>query len=263
MKAMKFLTKAEIAAACPAALESGQANHLSEKYVHVSTITLIDDMDKLGWKVSEAKQVRSKKKDEQFRKHMVTFRNEEITITSQDGETVYPQILVTNSHDGSSSFQFRAGLFRLVCTNGLVVATEDFGKEAIRHKGYSFEEVKSKVMEMVQQLPLTVETLNRFREVDLNYEQQMEFALKAIGIRFGENGASIEPEAVLEPRRSEDRGSDLWVVFNRVQENLTQGGFKYQAASGRNKTARRIKNYMRDLELNQQLYALAEEFANG
>lgn len=257
---MKFLTKEEIQAKAPAVASTQAASNVSEKYVHVPTMELVDDMAELGWGVSDVKQVGSKKGLTNFKKHLVTFRNENIVIKGEDGETVYPQILLTNSHDGLSSFQFRAGLFRLVCTNGLVISTQDFGQMRIRHKGYSFEELKKTVMELVEKLPVTVETLNKFREVTLSEEQKHELALKAVGIRFGENGAEVDVQEILKPTRKEDEGSDLWTVFNVIQEKVVRGNFKYKTIKGRNKTARSIKNFNRDLQLNEQLYELAESF---
>lgn len=257
---MKFLTKEEIQQKAPAVASTQAASNVSDKYVHVPTMELVDDMSKLGWGVSDVKQVGSKKGLTNFKKHLVTFRNENIVIKGEDGETVYPQILLTNSHDGLSSFQFRAGLFRLVCTNGLVISTQDFGQMRIRHKGYSFEELKNTVMELVEKLPVTVETLNKFREVTLSEEQKQELALKAVGIRFGENGAEVDVQELLKPTRKEDEGSDLWTVFNVIQEKMVRGSFKYKTIKGRNKTARSIKNFNRDLELNEQLYELAESF---
>ena len=259
-KVMKFLTKEEIQEQAPAVASTQAASNVSDKYVHVPTMELVDDMAKLGWGVSDVKQVGSKKGLNKFKKHLVTFRNESIVIKGDDGETVYPQILLTNSHDGLSSFQFRAGLFRLVCSNGLVIATEDFGQMRIRHKGYSFQELKKTVMELVEELPVTVETLNKFREVVLSDEQKHELAMKAIGIRFGENGAEVDVQEILKPTRKQDEGSDLWTVFNVIQEKMVRGKFKYKTIKGRNKTARTIKNFNRDVKLNEELYQLAESF---
>jgi len=260
---MQTLSREEILEKAPAVLSTTTAGNVSKHYVHVPTVELIDDMEKLGWKVVDVKQgVGRKHNRAQHRKHMVIFRNESIVMKSDDGETVYPQILLTNSHDGLSAFQFRAGLFRLICSNGLVVATKDFGSLRILHKGYSFDHLKSVVMGLVEQLPATVETLNRFREVVLTEEQKVEFALKALGIRFGERGMEVAPEEILKPTREEDKGDDLWAIFNVVQEKMIRGGFHYKAETGRNKTARSIKNLTRDIQVNEQLYALAESYVN-
>jgi len=210
----------------------------------------------------DVKQRKTRKQEEggSFSRHMVIFRNDDVVISSEDGEVVYPQILLSNSHDGLSSFQFRAGLFRLVCSNGLVIATKEFGAMTIRHKGYSFEELTKTVMGLVEALPVTIETLNKFREVILTDEQKVEMALAALGIRFGEGGAAVSAEEILLPTRAEDAGNDLWRVFNVIQEKMMRGGFKYKASSGRNKTARSIKNFNRDIELNEKLYQLAESY---
>ena len=61
-----------------------------------------------------------------FQKHLVVFRNNDIIIEGKDNDTVYPQVLLTNSHDGKNAFTFTAGLFRLVCENGLVISTQEF-----------------------------------------------------------------------------------------------------------------------------------------
>jgi hypothetical protein len=97
---MQFLTKEEIQAKAPAVASLQAASNVSEKYVHVPTMELIDDMAKLGWGVADVKQAGSKRGGEAFKKHMVTFRNENVIIKGEDGETVYPQILLSNSHDG-------------------------------------------------------------------------------------------------------------------------------------------------------------------
>jgi hypothetical protein len=99
------MTRQDIAAKAPAVLETGVSSNVSAKYVHVPTIELIEDMEKLGWNVVDVKQVGSKKAGANaYKKHLVTFRNEAVVIKSEDGETVYPQILLSNSHDGLSAF---------------------------------------------------------------------------------------------------------------------------------------------------------------
>lgn len=257
------LTAEEIGAKAPAVLNQAHAPKLSQKYVHVPTVQLIEDMEKLGWKVSDVKQARNRKSDPQYSKHMVVFRNDNITVSSEDGEVVYPQILLTNSHDGLSSFQFRTGIFRVVCTNGLVIATKEFGAVRIRHKGYTFEELRTTVMFLVEQLPITVDTLNKFREVILTEEQKIEFALSAIGIRFGENSAEVQPLAILQPSREEDRSNDLWTVLNTVQEKIIRGGFTYTTATNKTRKARSINDFNRDIELNEKLYQLAASYAEN
>ena len=88
------------------------------------------------------------------------------------------------------------------------------------------------------------------------------FAEKAILARFGEERqvTGISLDELLAPERKLDEGSNLWVVFNRVQEKLTHGSFTHINAKGKLRKARGIKNFQQDMELNEKLWELAEEY---
>ncbi len=43
------------------------------------------------------------------------------------------------------------------------------------------------------------------------------------------------------PRRFDGRRPDLWSVFNRTQENLTQGGLRGRSANGRCQQTRPVQ----------------------
>jgi hypothetical protein len=178
---------------------------------------------------------------------------------------VWPQILLTNSHDGKNAFTFTAGLFRLICENGMVISTQQFEKMKIRHMGYSFEELQATIRSMVEKLPLTVEALNKFKSVELGQEQALEFAKKAITTRFTEQeieNVNIDFEELLRPTRKEDEGQDLWSVYNVVQEKIIHGMFNYSSGVKVRK-ARKIKNFEQDMKINEQLFEMAMEYANA
>jgi hypothetical protein len=65
---------------------------------------------------------------------------------------------------------------------------------------------------------------------------------------------------LLTPERKEDEGDNLWVVLNRVQEKLTQGGFGYLNAKGKLRKTRAVKNFTMDTEMNMKLWEIAEEY---
>jgi hypothetical protein len=256
-----FINKSEIKNRAKSIFTETGAPNVSEKYAHISTEKIIDDMAVLGWGVVDAKEVKARK-DVGFQKHLVVFRNNEIQITSEDGDNVFPQILLTNSHDGKNAFTFTAGLFRMVCENGLVVSSKEFENMKIRHYGYTFEELQETIKSMVEKLPLTVESLNKFRSVELGQEQVLDFAKKALLTRFDEKeleNIKIDFNDLLTPTRPEDKGSDLWSVYNVVQEKLTHGMFNY-GYGAKVRKARKIKNFSKDLELNEKLYSLALEY---
>jgi len=259
---MSFLGKAEIKERASSVFTAQGAPETSEKYSHISTDRIIEDMEALGWGVVDAKQVRARK-GEGYQKHLVVFRNNDLFIEGTDGDDVFPQILLTNSHDGKNAFTFTAGLFRMVCENGLVISTQEFNNMKIRHYGYDFAKLQEVITSMVESLPLAVESMNKFKQTQLEEEKALEFAKKALEARFGEEQAqniTIDLRELITPTRTEDSGNDLWSIFNVVQEKLVHGMFNYQTGT-KTRKARKIKNFRQDIELNAKLYELANEYA--
>ena len=207
-----------------------------------------------------------------YQKHLVVFRNDDVVITGEDGDTVYPQILLTNSHDGKNSFKFQAGLFRMICENGLVIADESFEDYSIRHMGYDFESLQSLIKEMVANLDVTVESMNKMKKIELDENQQLELAKKLLEVRLEGTGNTYDthqPTSVNYSQRKEDNGTDLWSVFNRQQENIIEGNFKYFNEKRYStmvpnlhfvgRQARPIKNFKQDMDVNKKMFAAALE----
>jgi len=257
----EFLTKEQIKEKADSIFASKGSSTTSEKYSHIPTHKVIEDMELLGWKVSDVKQIKARK-NAGYQKHLVVFRNPDIAIEGKDGDAVFPQILLTNSSDGKNAFTFKAGLFRMVCENGLVISTQDFADLRIRHVGYDFNELQKTITSIVEKLPLTVESMNKFKQTQLTEEQILKFAKEALETRFGElelKRVTIDYTEFVKATRKEDEGNDLWSVFNRVQEKVIEGDFNYGYATKIRK-ARRIKNFQQDIALNSKLYELASEY---
>jgi hypothetical protein len=172
-----FLKMDEIKENAPSIFTTTSSPDTSEKYTHIPTSIVIEDMEKLGWGVVDAKQVKARK-GVGFQKHLLVFRNNDVVINGVDGDIVFPQILLTNSHDGKNSFTFTAGLFRMICENGLVVSTQEFENVKMRHMGYTFEELQERIKEMVERLPLTVESLNKMKSTPIKEKKQLNLLKK-------------------------------------------------------------------------------------
>jgi hypothetical protein len=255
------LTTSEIKQRANSVFTDTASPNVSSKFTHIPTHKVIEDMSQLGWGVVDAKQVKARK-GQGFQKHLVVFRNPDVVINGADGDTVFPQILLTNSNDGKNAFTFTAGLFRLVCENGLVISTQEFENVKIRHMGYTFEELQTQIRAMVEQLPLTVESMNKMKAVELDETSIVEFAEKALATRFKAEeleNIKVDLDKLLEPTRPEDKGNDLWSVFNVLQEKILEGDFQYMAGTKIRK-ARKVKNFKQDIEINQKLFAVAAEF---
>lgn len=269
----QFKSLEELKEIAPSIFTKKGSDKTSTKYTHIPTDRVIKDLELLGWGVVDAKEVNARQ-DKGYQKHLVVFRNPDVSInkksTNVDGEVfediVFPQILVTNSHDGKNSFKFQAGLYRMVCENGLVIADQQFEDYTIRHMGYDFEALQNVIKDMISNLDLTVESMNKMRKIELDENQQFEFAKKLLDIRVeGTDNMYKEDQIgdILVPQRKEDFGDDLWSVFNRVQENIVEGNFKYYNAKtlGSERQARPIKNFKQDMDVNKKLFSAALEYA--
>ena len=255
----------------PFAFLDAPTRPVSDKYVHVPTSRVIDDLVSMGWQPVQAAQRRGRAgKTSMFSKHMIKFQNPNLIIKGNDGDDVFPQIILTNSHDGTQSFKFMMGLYRLVCSNGLVIADEEFASFKIRHMGYSFEDLQELITNAVEELPKKVEVINTMKNIELTEKQQKDLAFKAFLLRQGialesEQAKEVKIsdevlENILETQRAEDAGNDLWVTFNRVQEAITQGGFQGALQGAKIRKVRKIKSFEKDLKLNQQLFDLALQY---
>ena len=260
----KFLTKKNIASMAPSVFATSPSDEVSDKYTHIPTERVIDDMEVLGWKPIEAKEVKARTNHTKgFQKHLLVFRNDDVVINGEDGDTVYPQIMITNSHDGKNSFQFQAGLYRMICSNGLVIADEEFEAVKMRHMGYTFEDLQVLIKDMVEKLPLTVDSMNKMKSIEMEQDAILQFAKDALLTRFTKkemNRIQVDMDEFITPVRKEDAGSDLWSVFNVVQEKLITGDFGYRAG-GKSRKAREVKNFKQDMLINQKLYNVALEYA--
>ena len=263
-----YLSKDQLREVCPLAFATEATNpDVSKRYLFVNTETIIDDLDKLGWKPVQAAQRKGRGGSTIFSKHMIAFQNPEIMIKGKDGDDSFPRIIMTNSHDGMQAFKFSVGIFRLVCSNGLVVADEQFSDFKIKHKGYTFAELRDVITTAVKDLPNKVQVLNDMKSRILTQDEKNKLALDAMlvraGIKLGSDKAKKfiyddeTIEDILEPKRKEDEGDDLWRVFNVVQEKITQGEFSAALKGAKVRKVRKIKSFEKDLKVNKDLFQLA------
>jgi len=270
------LNDSEIALLCPVALKNTMTNSeieklgLSKHYSFVPTMRVVNDLRTLGYEVTDAVQVKARKKTTNgYQKHMITLEHPKYKV---EGSEEYPQILLTNSHDGGNAFSLSAGIFRLVCSNGLVIKTEDYGKARLVHKGYSFEAVQELVKQFEETMGEVLTKITAMKKVELTKAQQIEFAKKAALLRFTAKSYNedniadvVDIDDLLNVERKEDAGNGLYEVFNRVQESIVQGKYLY-ASSGKVKDAdtktrkaRPIKNFKQSISVNKKLSELAFE----
>ena len=235
---------------------------LSHHYSFVPTMNVVRDLQTMGWDCVDAKQVKARKTSTNgYQKHMLTLEHPKYKV---EGVEEYPQLLLTNSHDGGNAFQLSAGIFRLVCSNGLVIKTEDYGTQRLIHKGYSFEAVQEMVEGFIATIDETMTRITAMKRTQLDKDQMVEFAKQAALLRFTSKSYNEENidkvvyiDELLDATRKEDNGNAVWEVFNRVQERLVGGNYHYKGTKDKPRKARPIKNFQQSFEVNKKLSELA------
>ncbi|HFN3784434.1 TPA: DUF932 domain-containing protein [Enterobacter hormaechei] len=247
------LTRDELAHYVPSVFSEEKHESRSERYTYIPTITLLDNLQREGFQPFFACQTRVRdlnKRD--HTKHMLRLRREgQIT-----GKQV-PEIILLNSHDGSSSYQMLPGLFRAVCQNGLVCG-ETFGEVRVPHKGNVVEKVIEGAYEVLGIFDRVEENRDAMQSLLLTPPAQQAMARAALHYRFGEDHQPVTTAQILTPRRYEDRSDDLWTVYQRMQENLMKGGLAGRTAQGRSNRTRAVNGIDGDVKLNRALWVMAE-----
>jgi len=241
------------------------SKEMSKRYVWMDTAEIVNNLLSLKSKGEEVFELRSIQ-GKRTRKanlagrgiHLVRLRMKK--SYEIDGDVLYPELVIKNSYDGSCPLIVEMGVFRLVCTNGLIVKHKDFGSLKIRHTGTAWEAVHDMVKGMAASLPKMIDMQQQIAAVNLTDIQINEFARKAVKIRWDKVAEDADFEMVTEAIRPEDEGNSLWKVFNVVQEKLMQGGIKL---GGMKRTGRKVANASEDLRINQELFELAMQYVNS
>lgn len=258
------LTLEQIRQAAPSAFATEAHQNMSARYGYIPTSRVIEAMMSAGFQPFAASQSRTSIEDRRgHTKHMIRFRASNSVVAVGD---TFPEIVLINSHDGSSAWQLMAGLFRLVCGNGMVVADSLVGAIRVPHTGNVIERVTTGSVEIVEHMPVVVDAVARWKQIQLSHNEQHAFAEAAHTLRFadeeGKINTPIRPEQLLRAQRSADMSNDLWSVFNRVQEHVIKGGLHaYRPGATQRVTTRAIKGIQQDVKLNRALWVLAERMA--
>lgn len=253
----------------PSIFETSHSYKVSDRYQQIATFEIVKAMQESGWKITKAMQSHSK--SDSHAKHMLRFRSSDIQPILGD---LFPEVVLVNSHDGTSTYQLRAGIYRLVCSNGLVLGTDQFC-ERVRHFGKNIPELVAEgAARIISQLPHITEKVISLSQTAINPMGERVFAIRAIDARLDADISDEEKQReigqldtrgiyrgfylpqLLSPRRTEDKPKTIWNVLNTIQEKMIRGGIH----GGKNRrNIRAIKSVDRDIALNTSLFSIAED----
>ena len=228
----------------------------SQRYAYIPTATVLTELRKEGFQPFMVTQTRTRHEDRRdYTKHMIRLRHaSQINARGEANE-----IILLNSHDGTSSYQMLAGMFRFVCSNGLVCG-DTVADVRVPHKGDVAGQVIEGAYQVLHGFDRALESRESMQAITLDEGEAEVFARAALSLKYDDpdKPAPITESQILMPRRFDDRRPDLWSVFNRTQENLTKGGLHGRSANGRRQKTRPVQGIDSDVRLNRALWMLAD-----
>ena len=228
----------------------------SQRYAYIPTATVLTELRKEGFQPFMVTQTRTRHEDRRdYTKHMIRLRHaSQINVRGEANE-----IILLNSHDGTSSYQMLAGMFRFVCSNGLVCG-DTVADVRVPHKGDVAGQVIEGAYQVLHGFDRALESRESMQAITLDEGEAEVFARAALSLKYDDpdKPAPITESQILMPRRFDDRRPDLWMTFNRIQENLTKGGLSGRSANGRRQQTRPVQGIDSDVRLNRALWLLAD-----
>lgn len=230
----------------------------SSRYTYIPTIDIVDGLRREGFEPFMVAQTRVR--DEAHKdhtKHMIRLRH-----ANHIGDREANEVILLNSHNGSSSYQMLSGVFRFACANGMVCGNTHHDIR-VPHKGEILDQVLDGANVILQSFGMITERREMMQSIALQAPERDAFARAALAMRYDQNAgaAPIQAEQLLQARRSEDAGQDLWSTLNRVQENMIKGGLHGSRVNGRRRSTRAVAGIDQSVALNRGLWTLAEEMA--
>jgi len=239
------MTNEQISRLAPSVFAAGAHESRSSRYTYIPTSEVVDGMRANGFLPVFARQGKSRIEGKAaFTKHLIRFRQEG-GVVSKAGDT-FPEVILLNSHDGTSTYQLMAGLFRVQCMNGMYCSEATFGTLKVPHKGDVVSKVIEGSFEVLEDSKRGLAQAEGWAGITLPRDAQVALAESARVLRFGDGegnvATAIKAEQLLTARRYDDQGGSLWLTHNRIQENAIKGGL---TAMGRdaNGQPRRVGSY--------------------
>lgn len=255
------LSNEQVLYRAPSAGAEAPHEGVSEKYTFVPTMQVVDIMREEGWYPIHAREAGTRSIENYgVQKHIIRFAHRKYVPDVNNVGDEFVEAVMINSHNRSSAFQFYAGIYRLVCSNGMISAVGEFNRVSVRHINANADEIIEASYKVLDHAPAVMESMNDMKAIELAPAERGAFAHAALPLLYEDpEDAPFAAERLLSKRRYADK-DDLWSTFNTVQENVMKGGIRGWNGNTRKRTrTRAIKSIDRDVKLNRALWTLAEE----
>ena len=261
------MSNALIMNSAPSVFATAPHHEVSDRYGFMSTIEVVDSVRGEGWMPVDATQrnVRDQSKRE-LTTHLLRFRRLDDDIKVGDGVV---ELLLKNSHDRSSAFVLHAGIFRMACANGIIIADSTFQKMSVRHGKNVVNDILEGSYRVVDEVPAIANEVESMQNIELTTHERAIFAKTAWNYAYGESDENVLTpmdniaSQILAPNRQADMGKDLWTTFNVVQEKMLKGGIRTMKVNDKNRarrnTTRKVNSIDKNIKLNKALWDMATQ----
>lgn len=247
------------------ALATHASPRMSERYGFIPTHEIVDAFSRDGWVLTKGTEAKVRNDARQgLQRHLLRFAHES-QLTLGIKERI--ETILINSHDGTSSLQIGAGIFRMACANGIVVADSTVASIRLGHHKLGIDTVLNSAHTILGQAQNVSEVIECWKGTPISADDAFHLAEQGIKLRWPDAETQpVSPTVVaFSVNRLDDVGSDLWTVFNRVQENVIRGGqqdaSRMTAFGKRFRATRSVKSLTEDVRINKGLWEIASQFA--
>ncbi|WP_019939752.1 DUF932 domain-containing protein [Bordetella sp. FB-8] len=251
------MTDDELRQVAPSIFADAAHESRSAKYAYIPTSDILAGLRAEGFQPFMAAQARVRDDAHRdFTKNMIRLRH-----ANHINEKAANEIILLNSHNGASSYQMLAGVFRFACANGMICG-DTFHDIRVPHKGNIKDQVLDGANVILESFDLITQSRERMESLTLSTEERQAFADAALQLRYDNaDHVPIQAEQLIRPRRQADTGRDLWTTFNVAQENIMRGGLHGRNAKNRPTSTRAISGLDQNTALNRALWTLTERMA--
>jgi hypothetical protein len=216
---------------------------IKQKEFYIPTLDVVTKLQNEGWQLSGVAEQRGRNR--KISSNYVQLQHPDFAVQNNKGkDEAFTSITLSNSCNGNQPLQMSLGMFRQICTNGLIAFDQHAEHEKIKHTEINYQDLDRFVTSMNGKANRLLTEVNEMKHKGLSIEDMRKLAIEAASLRY-DDLSLINIDDLFAVNRVEDESNDLWTVFNRIQENLTHD----------------ITNMKEDIKLNQQLFSLAESFA--
>lgn len=225
---------------------------IDSKPFQIESLSTIEKLKDEGWNIQGGMEIRGKNRKVTSHQIRMTHEDFKMQLKGKKDEAV-STLTLNNSCNGSKPLEMDLGTYRQVCSNGMI-AFDRYANFKVKHNESGLLSLDSILKDLGISTQRIMGEFLKLKDIEISSKQALQIANEAMDLRFGQEH-NVNAIQLLNIHRPEDKGNDLWTVYNRIQENITQpnmivngNGIKLGGVSG-----------YQDTVLNKQLFKLIQD----